>query len=86
MTSTAPQPSAPDTTAPPELQRLLRLPDVCAQTGASRAQIYRLIAAGEFPGPVKLYGKASAWPESEVQAWIADKIKASRGGAVHAPQ
>ena len=34
-------------------------------------------ADGTFPRPVTLYGKAKAWPESLVQAWIAARIAAS---------
>lgn len=78
MNATTAEAAAPDAGLPPE--RLLRMADVRAYTGISAAQVYRLIAAGDFPKPVKLYGKASAWPESEVQAWIAARIKSSRGG------
>lgn len=78
MTDAPAQPTAQDAGPPPE--RLLRMVDVRAYTGVSASQVYRLIAAGDFPPPVKLYGKASAWPESEVQAWIAARIQSSRGG------
>lgn len=53
---------------------LLRLPQVKAQTGLSRTAIYRLIAAGDFPAPVKLGERASAWPEHEIAVWCADRI------------
>ena len=59
---------------------LLRLPHVKARTGLSRSEIYRRITMGEFPAPVKLGERASAWPESEVTAWIHDRI-AARDGA-----
>lgn len=55
---------------------LLRLREVCRRTGKSRSEIYRRIAAGDFPPPVKLSVRASAWPEHEVSAWIADRIAA----------
>ncbi len=54
--------------------RLLRLPEVKLRTGCSRSEIYRRIAAGEFPQPVKLGERASAWPENEITAWIAARI------------
>lgn len=59
--------------------RFLRLRAVCAQTGLSRSQIYRLEGLGKFPRRVKLGDLASAWVESEVAQWCADRIAASRG-------
>jgi len=53
---------------------LLRLPTVKARTGLSRSVIYRRIAAGEFPAPVKLGERASAWDSREIDQWIATRI------------
>lgn len=61
--------------------QFLRLPAVCARTGLSRSQVYRLEAEGRFPGRVKLGLSTSAWIESEIQAWAAARIAASRGDA-----
>lgn len=59
--------------------RLLRLPDVIAQTGYRRSRLYELVRSGKFPRPVSLGGgRAVAWPSSEIDAWIADRIRASR--------
>lgn len=55
---------------------LERLPQVRTRTGLSRSEIYRRIAAGDFPKPIKLGPRASAWPEHEVTAWIAARIAA----------
>lgn len=55
---------------------LERLPRVKARTGLSRSEIYRRIAAGNFPEPVKLGERASAWPEHEVTAWCEARIAA----------
>lgn len=55
---------------------LLRLPQVKARTALSRSEIYRRIAAGTFPAPVKLGERASAWPEHEVSAWCEARIAA----------
>ncbi|MGB1561609.1 MAG: helix-turn-helix transcriptional regulator [Sinimarinibacterium flocculans] len=49
--------------------RLIRLPEVLARVGLRKTKVYALIAAGEFPKPVKL-GRDSLWVESEVSAWI----------------
>jgi prophage regulatory protein len=59
-------------------EKLLRLPGVVKQTGLRRAAIYARIAEGSFPPPVKIGTRAVAWPESEVQAWIAEQIVATR--------
>ena len=55
-------------------EKLLRLPEVVRQTGLRRAAIYARIQEGIFPSPVKIGKRAVAWPESKVQAWIADRI------------
>lgn len=57
-----------------QTSELRRLPAVCRQTGMSRATIYRLIKEGNFPSPVKLGARASAWVGAEVDAWIASRI------------
>ena len=61
--------------------RIVRLPDVQARTGVSRSTIYVRVAAGSFPKPVQLGGRAVGWIESEVDAWIRQQIAASRGEA-----
>ncbi|EAN8120757.1 AlpA family transcriptional regulator [Salmonella enterica] len=58
---------------------LLRLPGVCSLVGLSKSQIYRLIRAGEFPPGISLGANSVAWPAEHVNAWIAEKIKASQG-------
>lgn len=55
-------------------ESLIRLGVVKARTGLSRSQIYASAARGEFPRPVKLGERASAWVEREVGEWIAARI------------
>lgn len=51
--------------------KLLRLSEVRNRIPFSRAQIYRMIAAGKFPAPVKFEGhNASFWREQDVEAFI----------------
>jgi len=64
--------------------RLIRLPEVKFLTGLSRTQIYRLEACGRFAKRVKLGNgptSATAWPESAVAQWIADRIAESQQAA-----
>lgn len=63
---------------------LLRLPQVKARTGLSRSEIYRRVSSGDFPAPVKLGERASAWPEYEVAAWCEARIAARDAGRVAA--
>jgi prophage regulatory protein len=56
--------------------RILRIRDVMAKTGLSQSQVYELIARSEFPMQLKLGPKAVGWVESEIEAWIKDKMDA----------
>lgn len=55
---------------------LERLPAVKARTGLSRSEIYRRVQSGDFPRPVKLGERASAWNSAEVDRWITTRIAA----------
>lgn len=67
----------PTTPSPPATDPLvfLRLPEVERRVGFKRATIYRVLAdpSSDFPRPVKL-GLMSAWPEHEINAWLAKKL------------
>lgn len=60
--------------------RLLRLPQVMAMTGRGRTATLDDVKAGRFPAPVKA-GRATLWAESEVQTWIAERLRSHRRGA-----
>ncbi|HED1792860.1 TPA: AlpA family transcriptional regulator [Citrobacter amalonaticus] len=45
--------------------------------GVSDKWIYRLIKGGIFPKPIKL-GRSSRWLQSEVEAWLQERIAQSR--------
>ena len=65
----------------PQVERLLRLRDVLAVVGLSRAHVYHLVKLGLFPRPVPLGSNCARWVQSEVQAWIADRIGRARDSA-----
>ena len=50
-------------------KQLLRLRDVRLMVSLSPATIYRGVAAGTFPRPVKV-GAASRWRVSDLLAWL----------------
>jgi prophage regulatory protein len=58
---------------------LLRLRDVMKQTSLSRATIYRLIALGAFPAPLKC-GFSSRWSALEISAFIRVRKAARQPG------
>lgn len=64
----------------PHGERLLRLPDVEARTGLKKSAIYAGMKAGTFPNRVKLGPRAAAWPLSDIEVWIADRIRSHRSG------
>ena len=61
-------------------ERLLPMRAVRDQVALHPATVYAMMKDGTFPKPVKL-GRRSLWIESEVQAWIAERIKESREAA-----
>lgn len=73
---------AHQTTLPPIPVDLWRMPRVEAATGLKQSRLYEMIAAGEFPRPVKLGPRASAWVSTEVQQWITERIVERDGGQV----
>lgn len=54
-------------------EKHLRRPAVEELTGLSRTTIYKMMGSGEFPRPIKITGKAVAWPESAISAWLASR-------------
>lgn len=76
-----------DTPAAPIQQHtaLIRRQEVERLTALSRSRIYALMALNEFPKPIRLGAMSVAWLETEVHAWIeqriADSRKAIAGGA-----
>ncbi|EBJ7483093.1 AlpA family transcriptional regulator [Salmonella enterica] len=58
----------------PVQERFLRLPEVIHQCGLSRSTLYDLIARNAFPAQVSLGGKNVAWLQSEITAWMAERV------------
>ena len=71
--NTTPEPLRPsDEAALPGMPRLLRITDVCAQTGLGRSSIYQLMRTGDFPMSVKIGGHAVRWRAADIAQWIQD--------------
>jgi len=61
---------------------LIRLNTVMSMTGYSKSWIYQAIKAGNFPKPIKLGPRTTAFIEYEVELWVAEKIITSRSSAL----
>ena len=53
-----------------KIDALLRRQKVEELTGLSCSSIYRLMALGEFPEPVRVGPRATRWPQSEIVAYL----------------
>lgn len=52
---------------------LLRIPDVERRTGLKRSTIYKKVASGDFPAPVKLTSNTIAFHAHEVDRWCNER-------------
>ena len=58
---------------------LLAFEPLSHYVGFGRSRIYQLIAAGEFPQPIKV-GKSSRWVKADIDAWISNQATSQRVG------
>jgi prophage regulatory protein len=80
--------SQQNNTVPPATARIIRWPKVHEKVGLCRSHIHQLISKGEFPAQIRLTsnGRASGWIESEVDAWVEQRIAASRPNSRETPK
>jgi prophage regulatory protein len=64
--------------------RLIREKQILERTGLSRTQRWRLEREGRFPARVQLSERSFGWIESEVEAWIAERVRERRSVPVAA--
>lgn len=48
---------------------VLRMPDILALLGISKATLYRMVEEGQFPAPFKISQRLNGWRLSDIQAW-----------------
>jgi prophage regulatory protein len=58
---------------------IIRRKAVEARTGLSRSTIYQRVKDGTFPAPISLGAKAVGWLLYEIEDWIAERVRRSRG-------
>ena len=54
-----------------EERRIIRRDEVSKLTGLARATIYKKVADGSFPAPIRLGARSVGWRLSDVIAWLA---------------
>lgn len=64
-------------------RKILRRPGVLGKVKVSRSTMYAMIAADEFPKPIKLGPRSVGWVEEEIDAWLEERIK-ERDSRLHA--
>lgn len=57
--------------------KLVDMAFITQLTGLTDKWFYKLIQDGQFPKPIKL-GRSSRWLQSEVEAWLQQRIADSR--------
>jgi prophage regulatory protein len=60
----------------PVPKRVLSFPDLKSEKGIawSRQQVWRQVKAGKFPAPIKLGEGTAAWLETEIDAWLDERV------------
>jgi prophage regulatory protein len=58
----------------PELQKIMRRPEVEQVLGLPRSTLYDMIARGQFPKPIPLSRRRVGWVAAEVAAFQARRI------------
>lgn len=71
------EPSLPDRLTAQGSERFLRLRDVMQITGLSRSSIYSYMQQGTFPPSVAVGTRAVRWLDSQVYAWVEEKVERS---------
>lgn len=62
---------------------ILRRKQVEIRTGLARSTIYQYMRDGAFPKPIRLGPRAVGWIESDVSAWIGERIQSAKNGGEH---
>ena len=68
----------------PDRDRLLRREEVEARTALSRSSLYRKMREGTFPLPLKISKRAVRWWETEVEAYLTSRPRATGEGGARA--
>ena len=59
--------------------RLISAEQVMDRIGLKRTALYAAIRDGRFPRPLRVGVRATRWPESQIEDWIASRPLAASG-------
>ncbi|MCX8967145.1 AlpA family phage regulatory protein [Erwinia psidii] len=62
-------------------QCLISTREVLTRVQRSKAWLYKRLAAGTFPKPVRIGSRSISFVESEIDTWIDKQISSSRRGS-----
>jgi len=60
----------------PDIDQVLKLPQVLTLVAKSRSSLYQAIQDGAFPPPIRLGSRSVGWRSSEIRAWIQSAAQA----------
>lgn len=61
--------------------QIYRLQQVQEIVGLKKTAIFRLMSENKFPRPIALTERARGWVRSDIEAWLNDRIAASRAAS-----
>lgn len=67
------------------MNHFLTVTEVAIRAQVSVRTIYRQVAAGSIPAPIKVTPKKAFWKENEVSAWLSTGCKQPLKERDHAP-
>ena len=67
-------------------KHIIRLRQVLAQVGLSRATVYKMIGRSEFPKPVQIGQRSVGWLTEEVNSWLRSRPHAPPRTGAAAPE
>lgn len=65
--------------------RMINVREVAAILSISTRSVWRLVAAGELPQPIR-FGRNVRWRLEDVEAWIEARASGERNGSVRRPR
>ncbi len=57
--------------------RLMRIEQVLRACGPSKSTLYKMMAQGKFPRPVRISDRIVGWRQSDIMAWLAERTLVS---------
>ncbi|RUU35366.1 AlpA family phage regulatory protein [Mesorhizobium sp. M6A.T.Ce.TU.002.03.1.1] len=54
--------------------QILSIKEACKRVGISRTTVWQLTREGKFPGLVRITPKRKGYVDSEIEAWISERI------------